>query len=551
MKQNTIVYSLPSPAFVSDSVCLGNLSHLTDASNGNGNPLNSYVWNAAGTVLNGTPTSYVFPSAGNNVVNYTVTTTPIVGLTCSNFTTQNVWVNPLPQAVFSFTNACVNAQPTSFNATASNISIGTISSYSWSYGDAQTGTGIATTHAYGNAQNYITTLTTTSNKGCTDTVSHIITAYPTPKANISIEKGVCLGSLTSFTANTLFGSGNIIKWDWDVNNSISSIETHGQINNYPLSPAGSHTLALITITDKNCYDTSYQVTYINYLPQVTFTTISPDGCSPHCVGFSAATSTVTAPAQLTTFVWDFGDGNNTFSTSNSTTFYYCYQNNSHTNTAYFNVKLVLSTDSACKDSITNNMAVSIYPNPLAGFEWGPKTANILDGTVYFISEAIGASGPNAYNWNFGDTYGTVDSLNHSTVTNPTHLYANPNPAEYTVTQVVSTIHGCKDSITEIIKILDAVTFYIPNSFSPNGDGINDGFKGIGIGINNSTYNMWIFDRWGLMIFYSNDINKAWDGHLLGHEEQPILQEDVYVWKVSFTDDLNKAHQYHGTVTLIR
>jgi gliding motility-associated-like protein len=550
LTQNTLVYSLPSPAFTSDSVCLGNPSHLVDASNGNGNTLTNYVWNAAGTLLNGTPTSYVFPSAGNNVVNYTVTTTLITGLSCTNFTTENVWVNPLPQAVFSFTNVCVNAQPTSFNASASNISIGTISSYSWGYGDAQTGTGVTTTHAYANAQSYVVTLTVTSTKGCTDTVSHVITAYPTPKASISIEKGVCLGSTTSFTANTLAGSGNIVKWYWYVSNPPTNMATMGQISSYQYGAAGSQTLALITMTDNNCYDTIYQVTYVNYLPQAIFTTISPDGCSPHCVGFNSSTSTVTAPAQLTTFVWSFGDGSS-ISNISSTTLYHCFQNNSNTTTVYFNVQLVLSTDSACKDSITTNMAVAIYPNPLAGFGWGPKTANIIDATVYFTSDAIGASGPNAYNWNFGDTYGTIDSLNYSTTTNPIHVYANPNPADYTVTQIVSNIYGCKDSITEVITILDAFTFYIPNSFTPNGDGINDGFKGLGIGINTSTYNMWIFDRWGLMIYYTNDINQVWDGHMMGHEEQPVLQEDVYVWKVSFTDVFNKPHQYHGTVTLVR
>jgi gliding motility-associated-like protein len=326
--------------------------------------------------------------------------------------------------------------------------------------------------------------------------------------------------------------------------------TMGQISSYQYGAAGSQTLALITMTDNNCYDTIYQVTYVNYLPQAIFTTISPDGCSPHCVGFNSSTSTVTAPAQLTTFVWSFGDGSS-ISNISSTTLYHCFQNNSNTTTVYFNVQLVLSTDSTCKDSITTNMAVAIYPNPLAGFGWGPKTANIIDATVYFTSDAIGASGPNAYNWNFGDTYGTIDSLNYSTTTNPIHVYANPNPADYTVTQIVSNIYGCKDSITEVITILDAFTFYIPNSFTPNGDGINDGFKGLGIGINTSTYNMWIFDRWGLMIYYTNDINQVWDGHMMGHEEQPVLQEDVYVWKVSFTDVFNKPHQYHGTVTLVR
>jgi gliding motility-associated-like protein len=92
------------------------------------------------------------------------------------------------------------------------------------------------------------------------------------------------------------------------------------------------------------------------------------------------------------------------------------------------------------------------------------------------------------------------------------------------------------------------TFFIPNAFSPGTSaGKNDEFGGEGTFI--KEYNMWIYDRWGNMIFYSNDINKKWDGKP-GHGNK-IAQEDVYVYKIELTDVFGDAHKYSGVINLIR
>ncbi len=93
----------------------------------------------------------------------------------------------------------------------------------------------------------------------------------------------------------------------------------------------------------------------------------------------------------------------------------------------------------------------------------------------------------------------------------------------------------------------AFTFYIPNAFSPNGDGINDEFFGKGESI--MEYDIWIFDRWGNLIFSGKDLNAKWDGRANGGNE--IAKQDVYVWKVRLTDVFLKKHDYLGTVTLVK
>jgi len=108
--------------------------------------------------------------------------------------------------------------------------------------------------------------------------------------------------------------------------------------------------------------------------------------------------------------------------------------------------------------------------------------------------------------------------------------------------------GCSDDTSETVIVDPEFTFFIPNAFTPNGDGKNDFFFGTGIGI--TSYQIWIFDRWGNLIFTADDINHGWDGTVQGKSGQ-ICQEDVYVWKVALTDVFDKKHKYIGHVSLIK
>ena len=113
--------------------------------------------------------------------------------------------------------------------------------------------------------------------------------------------------------------------------------------------------------------------------------------------------------------------------------------------------------------------------------------------------------------------------------------------------ITSTQYGCIDTTYITVIIEPDFAFYIPNAFSPNDDGINDTFNGKGIFIKD--YEMMIYDRWGNLIFYTNDINKPWDGK--ANQGADMAQRDVYIYVVNLTDILRKKHSYKGTVTLVR
>jgi gliding motility-associated-like protein len=104
-------------------------------------------------------------------------------------------------------------------------------------------------------------------------------------------------------------------------------------------------------------------------------------------------------------------------------------------------------------------------------------------------------------------------------------------------------NGCTSSDSVYIYYYPLI--YIPNTFTPNGDGMNQLF--LALGGNIRTFEMQIFDRWGELIFTSNDLQIGWDGSYLGKK----CQDGTYVWKIRYTDFVGEEHRLVGHVNLLR
>jgi gliding motility-associated-like protein len=183
--------------------------------------------------------------------------------------------------------------------------------------------------------------------------------------------------------------------------------------------------------------------------------------------------------------------------------------------------------------------ITVYPNPVASFT-APASVSIINPVVTFTDASTNAA---SWNWNFGDPAAGIDSV--SNVQNPVHTFSIEGT--YCATLTVTSANGCISSTSNCVVVDPEFTFYIPNAFSPNGDGINDEFFGKGEYI--IDYEMSIFDRWGNLIFFADDINKHWDGKA-NHGAQ-MAQQDVYVYVVKIKDHKNVKHKYVGTVTIVK
>ena len=539
------VYSIPTADFVADSVCLGSPTHLLNAGNNNGLPFFLFSWDFNGdniSDLNAIPANHVFPTSGNNPVTYTVFTSPNGGLlTCSHKITKNVWVHPTPVAAITHTNRCIDLQPNIMNGVNSTLAVGTITNYAWDYGNGNTNLTnplSPTSFSYNAAGNYVVTLTVTSMAGCAHTATQTVEVWERPYANFSYTK-VCAGKRTIVKGNQLSNSAPIATYQWDMNNTLSSIETSGAQVSYTFNTGGLQPINLIATSDKGCINTFPGNVYINYNPVPNFYAPKRAGCTDLCISILDSSATLTGPAKISSWEWNFG--NQLYSSSSQpNTQFTCFTNSSNFIIKDYDVKLLVRTDSGCVDSITKVRYVRVYPKPKADFEWKGQEGDLLTPYISFENTSLGY---NKYQWYYNDGVNYTDS----THLNPVHYYATDIPRNFNVFLAVRNQYGCKDTISKYVEIGPEYTFYIPNTFTPNGDGVNDMFTGTGIGI--KAYKMWIYDRWGEKIFYTEDITKGWDASVKGVFEKDKL--DVYTYRVIVTDLWSKEHEYTGHVTLLK
>jgi gliding motility-associated-like protein len=158
----------------------------------------------------------------------------------------------------------------------------------------------------------------------------------------------------------------------------------------------------------------------------------------------------------------------------------------------------------------------------AGFTLVPnqECIDLVDNEISVLNQAYGYSG-GYMNFGQGDNDVDIDFGDLSDVYN--------NIGEFTITQFVYNEIGCTDSISRKICVENVVRFFLPNIFSPDGDGVNDILTINSLGIDE--FDMAIYDRWGNVMFTSNDVNNSWDGTYHGN----VAMSGVYTIVIQYID----------------
>lgn len=538
---SVVVNVNPVAAFVPTDVCANTAVLMNNTSSvAAPNNITLYAWNfgsgaSSTTSSNQYPTNVMYSAYGIKTITLTVT----ANTGCTATATQTVMINPIPTPNFIFVNKCINAQPNTFDASSTSVALGNITTYAWLFGDGNIdANNLVTSNNYAVSGIYNPTLTVTSDEGCVASISKQIEVYQKPIVSIA-STTVCYGVAMSFTAVSAANSGSVVSWAWDFNNTVSTAEGAGKTTTFNFPSEGTQTVVLSTTTNRGCTETTTTTVYVNYLPKPNFTVNDPDGCAEHCVTFSDNTPSLTAPETNTKWTWVYGDGSKT-NANNSNDKDHCYQNKTSDEIKNYDVKLIVTSSVGCKDSIMKPSFISVYPNPIANFNYVPEFGNVAQPQVNFNNQSIDYT--NWY-WNFGD-----GSATDSVKLNPVHYYDTEDAKTYFTRLIVKNQYGCTDTMFKQVDIGPEFIIYVPNAFSPlNEDGINDVFKPVAIGV--AKYEMWVLNRWGTTIFYSDEIEKGWNGKVQGQEN--TTKQEVYVWKVKLKDVLGKDHEYVGHVTLLK
>lgn len=338
---------------------------------------------------------------------------------------------------------------------------------------------------------------------------------------------ICPGAQATISASVIGGSGTGYTYTWD--DGTGTVGTGASIT---VTPTGAQTTYCVTITDDCETPPVTECLVIDWYanPVPAFAADITADCFPVDVNF-----TNTTPAgSVGTVVWDFGDANGNTATGNGGA------NFNYDLPGCYDVTLTVTSPEGCTVDTTYPNFICAYGFPIADFTFGPQPTTVLAPEINFTN----TSTDNMLNyWEFDNGAGT------SELENPSYVFPSNEPGSYDVMLVVTNEYGCVDTAYNTVVINGEYVIYVPNSFTPNGDGLNDIFLPLGEGISMEGYYFSIYDRWGNRIFETEDLNEGWDGTLKGSVQAPI---DVYVWKLESKNFWNGEKQEHiGHVTLVR
>jgi gliding motility-associated-like protein len=424
----------PMAAFVTDTVCVGNVTHFNDLSTSTAAGISSWAWDfddgGVGSSLQN-PTHVFSSSIMPQIFNATLMIEDSNG--CRDTVTQPVLINPLPIVQFLADTVCTGTNTLFTDNSFSNG--GAINQWSWDFGDG-TGTSVLQNPSY----NYATVTTpTTFNvfleaidiNGCVNDTTIPVIVNPLPVASFN-SVSACSGFPSQFNDSSFSTGGNITDWSWDFGDGIGTSILQNPAYQYATTNSVTTYNVVLWVTDQNgCKDSIVLPATIYPSPVAAF--ISDSVCSGFNSQFYDASTSI--GGNITSWSWDFGDGIGSSGIQNPS-----YSYDSVANTTIYPVTLIVENVNGCFDTLTQGAVV--WPNPVVDFHTNIACFGSL---TNFYDDSYSNGGQLQYwNWDFGDNIGS------STQQNPSYLYGNSG--FYNVSLTVQDVNSCQSSVTEIVLV---------------------------------------------------------------------------------------------------
>jgi len=469
-----------------------------------------------------------------------------------------------------------------------------IVNYAWNFGDGSTSANANPAHVYQQPGNYNTMLTVTTEKGCKDTIRNSLPVKinESPKVSIVSKEGTCVQTELNFTGILSNPDTSTVSWQWNFANGNLSNQQNPVTQTY--STAGLYTVNLIANKSNGCSDTAKKIIEIYSLPNLI---VTPDMAI--CVG---STATLEA-AGAESYSWSPSNGlsctncANTSSKPDSTTTYVVRGTSNRgcvsTDSVDVIVKLPFKLSVSQADTLCIGKFIQLNASGSEEYTWSPTqglnnpsisspTASPVATTTYQViaSDSLGCFKDTGYipvsvypipvvnagedqTINVGRQTDIVPQISED-VTNvlwtpSTGIIAHNNAAitvkpkesiEYTIQ--VKNEGGCTATDQVTVHVLcNNANIFIPNTFSPNGDGANDVFYPRGSGLF-KIKNLKVYNRWGEIVFEksmfnANDETAGWDGTFKGTKLSP----DVYIYMLEVVCDNNSSIMFKGNISLVK
>lgn len=518
-------YPMPVADFNTNynSACINNNNFTFDAtttvSNGSAMSHNWYFGDNDSS-LNSKNTSHIYLNHGPYTVRLISRT--ITG-NCRDTIEKNVTVHPKPVPSFVIDNdkQCFLNHLFNFNSSGSTIPSGSITNTDWFFGDNTTSAITNPSKTYLRVDSFRVKLVATSNFGCIDSFRQRVYIYPMPVADFTINpKSSCLlRNGFNVTNKTTINKGFINKYQWYYGNNDSSLLQNPP--RYSYTTSGDYIVTLRATSDFGCWDTATASISVSPNPVIDFSV------APVCFGDSSEfiNNTTIASGSIASWKWLFGNGKNSVLRD---------PKHKYKNIGSYDVTLIAVTDKNCRDTLVKLAEAVVNPLPVAKFTYQKIRSWENEVDVKYIDSSRG--GPISWQWSFG-------SMGTSSEQNPTLYYTDTllQPTRL----VVSNIHGCNDTINELLFIAPDVVYYMPNSLTPNEDGINETIKPVGLAYA-LKYKFIVFNRWGEILFKTDNPKIGWDGKFEGQ----VVEQGLYFYRLEFVGADDIRHEEKGNITIL-
>lgn len=361
---------------------------------------------------------------------------------------------------------------------------------------------------------------------CTDSAYVTVKVFPGLEADFEYSYDTCFGGPVAFEDLSYTNADYIRTRRWELDKNVS-LEALNPV--YEYTSAGRRNVRL-EITDNNgCVDEV--VKEVNYAPAPAIIIIEPSvfiGCEPAEVFFNNLTEPINDEYDIT---WNFGDGTNG-DEAKLISPTHIYEED-----GIYSVQVNIVSPFGCEASRTFSNWIRVQKGPDADFDYTPKEPNLLQNKVDFVNLSAGGK---AYYWDFNGDSQSFD-------VNPTYSFRDTG-IHYVFLQAISD-NGCMDTITKLIDVIPVAELFFPNAFSPDGDGRNDEFKGVGYINLVNDYELIVYDRWGKEVFKSEDPTEGWNGRV--DNTGDLMPIGVYTYQVSYRIPRGEYKASRGFATLIR
>ncbi len=371
---------------------------------------------------------------------------------------------------------------------------------------------------------------TVSNGSCpivADTVK--VTTYDMPNANAGFDQYLC--DLDTVLLNGEGDVGTALgKWLLDPNYNYPSIATfrdntlnNTMSDNYVV---GDYAL-LWTVSNGICPSDTDTVVIHNMPKPVAIASYDTQQCDNKCF---KVTSFSTAPE---------GDGLVNYWEIDDVVYYDSLLNLCINQAGDYNVRFIVTASNGCKDSLVGNPLITVNPSPIADFELLYETDSLIELQRSEINN-LSSSDVTFFQYSMGNGDTLVGQENP--------LYFYNDFGDYILTQWVENKFTCRDSITKTQLVYKRANLFVPNTFTPNDDGVNDFFGPYTRAISTLNYEFIIFDEWGTLIFKTSELDHMWDGTYKGTK----VKDGAYIWNLSYSyENSTEVIQERGHVMVYK